>query len=79
MTDKVIKVYSTPTCPWCRKAKSYFNENNIQFQDINVAGDKEKLQEMITLTSQRGVPVIVIGDEVMVGFNQGKIEKSLSA
>lgn len=77
MTNKDIKVYSTTTCPWCRKAKDYFVEKNIEFLDINVSEDKEKLQEMIGLSGQRGVPVIVIGGEVIVGFNQSKVERLL--
>lgn len=78
MANKDIKVYSTMTCPWCRKAKDYFKENNIQFQDINVSDDKEKLQEMVTLSGQRGVPVIVVDGSVIIGFNQSKIEKLLA-
>ena len=78
MTDKSIKVYSTTTCPWCRKAKDYFKEKNIEFVDINVSEDKEKLQEMINLSGQRGVPVIIVDGEVIVGFNQSKLEKLLA-
>ncbi|MHB1457217.1 MAG: glutaredoxin family protein [Armatimonadota bacterium] len=78
MINKDIKVYSTTTCPWCRKAKDYFNEKNINFVDINVSDDKAKLQEMINLSGQRGVPVIVIDGEVIVGFNQSKVEKLLA-
>jgi len=78
MANKDIKVYSTMTCPWCRKAKDYFKENNIQYQDINVSDNKDKLQEMITLSGQRGVPVIVVDGSVIIGFNQSKIEKLLA-
>lgn len=78
MTNKDIKVYSTTTCPWCRKAKDYFNDKNIPFIDINVSEDKEKLQEMVSLSGQRGVPVIVVNSEVVIGFNQSKLEKLLA-
>jgi len=79
MADKDIKVYSTPTCPWCRKVKEYLKEKNVQYTDFNVAEDREKLQEMVDLTGQRGVPVIVINGQVIVGFNQGKIDEAIAA
>jgi len=71
-------MYSTPTCPWCRKAKEFLQEKGIQYSDYNVAEDREKLQEMVQLTGQHGVPVITVGDEVVVGFNQAKIEEALT-
>jgi glutaredoxin-like YruB-family protein len=76
---KDIKVYSTPTCPWCRKVKDYLKEKGVAFADYNVAEDRAKLQEMVDLTGQRGVPVVVIDGEVIVGFNQSRIDQSLSA
>ena len=79
MTDKNVKVYSTPTCPWCRKAKEYLVGKGIQFTDFNVAEDRGKLQEMVQLTGQRGVPVIVIDNDIIVGFNQAKIDQDLAA
>jgi glutaredoxin-like YruB-family protein len=79
MADKEIKVYSTSTCPWCRKAKEYFNSKGVKYSDYDVAQDREKLQEMVDLTGQRGVPVIVIGNQVIVGFNQPKIDEALAA
>lgn len=77
MADKDVRIYTTPTCPWCRKAKEYLKEKGIQFTDFNMAEDREKLQEMVQLTGQRGVPVIIIGDEVIVGFSQAKIDQAL--
>ena len=53
-----MKIYSTPTCPWCRKAKDYLVEKEVQFTDMDVSQDRDKLQEMVQLTGQRGVPVI---------------------
>ena len=79
MTEKDIKVYSTPTCPWCRKAKDYLKEKGVQFTEYNVGEDRSKLQEMVELSGQRGVPVIKIDDDVIVGFNQSKIDQDLAA
>lgn len=79
MADKEVKIYTTPTCPWCRKAKEYLAEKGVQFTDFNVAEDRNKLQEMVHLTSQRGVPVIVIDSQMIVGFDQAKIDQALAA
>lgn len=79
MANKEIKVYSTKTCPWCKKAKDYLTDKGVEFQDFNVAEDREKLQEMVQLSGQRGVPVIVIDNNVIVGFNQAKIDQNLAA
>lgn len=76
---KEVKIYSTPTCHFCHMAKDYFKENNIEYTDYNVAEDAEKRAEMLEKTGQMGVPVIIIGDEVTIGFNQARIEELLSA
>lgn len=72
-----IKVYSTPTCPFCIEAKKYFRNKNIEFEDIDVSFDPHKADEMIKLSGQMGVPVIVIGDQVIVGFVEDEIEEAL--
>lgn len=79
MADKDIKVYSTPTCPWCKKVKEYLTSKGVPYTDYNVAGDKAKLDEMVNLTGQRGVPIVVIDGEVIVGFDQGKIDQAIAA
>jgi glutaredoxin 3 len=79
MAEKVVTVYSVPTCPWCKKAKAYFTEKGVKFADINVAEDKAKLDEMVKLTNQRGVPVIVIGETTLIGFNEEKVAAALAA
>ncbi|MBU0457801.1 MAG: glutaredoxin domain-containing protein [Nanoarchaeota archaeon] len=72
-----VKIYSTKSCPWCQKAKEYFKEKKIKFTDVNVAEDNQARDEMIEKSGQMGVPVIEIGDKVIVGFNLEKIEKAL--
>lgn len=73
-----ITIYSTPTCPHCVMAKKFLKEKNIPFTDIDVAADTEKAEEMIKLSGQMGVPVIKIDDQIVVGFDQGEIEKIIS-
>ncbi|MBI4835266.1 MAG: glutaredoxin family protein [Planctomycetes bacterium] len=75
---KQVKVYSTPTCPWCRKAKEYLQNKGIQFENCDVSSDRAKADEMVKLTGQMGVPVIVIDKEIIIGFDTAKIDKLLS-
>lgn len=74
-----VEMYTTPTCPWCKKAKDYLTEKGVDFTDHNVIEDPSKLQEMVELTGQRGVPVIRIGDKVIVGFDPAGIDKALES
>ena len=78
MTDKAVAVYSTPTCPYCKRAKDYLTRKGIAFTDYNVAEDREKTKEMIEKSKQMGVPVIVAGDDIIIGFNQAKLDSLLS-
>jgi glutaredoxin 3 len=78
MADKKVVIYATPTCPNCKWTKEYLTEKGVQYTDLNVAGSKELIKEMIDKSGQMSVPVIVIDNQVVVGFNQGKIDKLLS-
>jgi glutaredoxin 3 len=72
-----VKIYSTPTCPWCKKAKAYFKENKIEFTDVDVSSDEAAQKEMVEKSGQMGVPVIDIDGKILVGFDQAKIEEAL--
>ena len=74
---KKVEIYSTPTCHFCDLAKHYFADNNIEFTNYNVAEDQAKRAEMVEITGQLGVPVIKIGDDVVIGFNKEKIAELL--
>ena len=76
---KDVTIYSTPVCHYCQAAKEFFKENNVAYAEHDVAGDADKRQEMIEMTGQMGVPVIRIGDDVIIGFDQQKIEELLAA
>ena len=78
MTDKKVAIYSTPTCPWCKKAKEYLSQKGISYTEHNVAESKDAAKEMIRKSGQMGVPVISIDDEVVVGFNQSKLDSLLA-
>ena len=73
-----VTVYSTPTCHFCHMAKDFFKENNVAFEEFNVAEDLGKRKEMVDKTGQMGVPVIIIDNNVIVGFNKPKIADLLN-
>ncbi|HHE36701.1 MAG TPA: NrdH-redoxin [Candidatus Woesearchaeota archaeon] len=77
MAEK-IKVYSTPTCPWCERVKEFLKERKVEFEDIDVSMNREAAMEMIEKSGQMGVPVIDINGRIIIGFNQAAIEEALS-
>jgi glutaredoxin 3 len=77
MEQKEVFIYSTPSCHFCHAAKEFFTAHDVKFTDYNVATDLEKRKEMIEMTGQMGVPVIHIGDDVVVGFDQKMVSQLL--
>jgi len=77
MEQKSVTIYSTPTCHFCHAAKEFFKQNNVEFTDHNVAQDVEKRKEMLDKSRQMGVPVIFIGDDMVIGFDEGRIRSLL--
>ena len=75
---KDVTIYSTPVCHYCQAAKEYFKEHNVVFTEHDVASDTDKRQEMIEMTGQMGVPVIRIGDDVVIGFDEQKVSELLT-
>lgn len=68
---KKVEIYSTENCHFCHLAKDYFKANNVEFADYNVGVDTAKRNEMLEISGQMGVPVIVIDrKDVIIGFNQ---------
>ncbi len=74
-----VKIYSTPTCHYCKQAKDYLDEKGIDYDAFDVTADKEALAEMKKVSGARSVPVICIGDEVIVGFEKGHVDRALKA
>ncbi len=73
-----VTVYSTPTCPFCKQAKAFLNDNNIPYTDIDVSANHDEAQEMIHKSGQMGVPVIDVGGEIIVGFDERELKKALN-
>lgn len=74
-----VTIYSTPTCPYCKQAKQFFKERNVPYEEKDVASDAQAQREMIERSYQMGVPVIILGEEVIVGFNKEALQKWLDA
>jgi glutaredoxin-like YruB-family protein len=74
----MIKVYSTPTCPYCVTLKKFLEEKGVKFEYIDVSKDEQALDEMIEKSGQMGVPVVDIDGQITVGFNKNKILELLN-
>ncbi|MCX7747877.1 MAG: glutathione S-transferase N-terminal domain-containing protein [Clostridia bacterium] len=72
-----VKVYSTPTCPWCKTAKDYLSSKQIRFEDVDVSANRDAATEMVNKSGQRGVPVIDINGNIIVGFDKDRIDTLL--
>ncbi|MFH1134008.1 MAG: glutaredoxin family protein [Nanoarchaeota archaeon] len=72
-----VIVYSTPTCPWCVKAKDFLKARGVPFKDVNVREDRVAAVDLVAKTGQMSVPVIEIGDTVLIGFDRAKVAELL--
>jgi len=80
---KEVRIYSTPSCMYCRAAKEFFKKNNVAYTDYDVSTDAQRRQEMIDKSGQMGVPVIFVSDpsnpsgqaEMVVGFDESKLSE----
>lgn len=83
MAEKKVKkkakviVYSTPTCPWCRKTKEFLKEKKVAFKDYDVSVDEAARDEMIQKSDQMGVPVLDINGKIIVGYDEEAIKAAL--
>jgi len=76
--QKSVTVYSTPTCSWCTRLKSYLNDKGIKYSEIDVSKDSKAAEAMVKKSGQQGVPQTTIGSEHIVGFDKARIDKLLN-
>lgn len=76
--NKDVIVYSTPSCGYCYTLKSYLQENNIKYEEININKDPEERKKMEELSGQKNIPVTIIGEEIVIGWNKKKIKELLN-
>ncbi len=72
-----IIVFSTPSCGWCRKLKSYLREKGFRFRDVDISKDEKAVQDVMRKTGQTGVPVTLINNRPIIGFNRAEIDRAL--
>jgi len=72
-----VKVYSTPTCPWCTKVKEYLQSIGVEFENVDVSKDRDAAMAMVKKTRQMGVPVTEIGENFIIGFDKDSIDQAL--
>ena len=72
-----VKIYTTPTCPYCKMAKKFLDDNGIRYREFNVAEDKTARKEMKDKCNSLAVPTICIDNEVLIGFDEGQLKEKL--
>ena len=72
-----VKIYTTSTCPWCKKTKAFFKANKVKFTEIDVGINQKAAKEMMKKSGQMGVPVIDINGDIIVGYNESALKKAL--
>ncbi len=76
-TQPTVVVFTTPTCSWCRVVKQHLKKHNIRFKEIDVSKDERAARDMVRRTGQQGVPVTLIQNRPIVGFNKQQINHLL--
>lgn len=79
MNDSKVTVYSATWCAFCHAAKNYFDQKGVKYVDKDVEKDPAAGLEAVDKSQQRGIPVIDIGGEVIVGFDRPRIDAALAA
>lgn len=72
-----VTIYSTPTCPWCKKAKQFLDANKVAYKDLNVASDVAARKEMVKKSGQLGVPVVDVDGQIIVGYDEPRLKELL--
>ena len=73
----MVKIYTTPTCVYCKMAKDFFKKNGVEYEEHDVARDLKAREEMFQKSHQMGVPVIDVNGEIIVGFDREHLAKLL--
>lgn len=79
MSDTPITIYSAVWCGFCHAAKDYFDKLGVKYIDRDVEKDPQAAVESVTKSQQRGIPVIDIAGDIIIGFDRPKIDAALKA
>lgn len=69
----MVKIYSTPVCPYCHTLKAFLKNEGVSYEDVDVSKDKNALEEMIQKTGRAEVPIVDIDGEIVIGFDKERI------
>lgn len=75
-THRVL-IFTTPSCPWCRRAKAYLRDQRVPFREVDVSRDASAARDLARRSGQMGVPVIEIDGRPIVGFDRPQIDRLL--
>ena len=78
ITQPSVILFTTPTCSWCRTVKQYLRKNDIRFKEVDITRDEVAARDMVRRTGQQGVPVTLINNRPVVGFNKNEINRLLN-
>ena len=78
MNQKQVTIYTTKTCGYCRATKDLFKDNNIAYTEVDVTTDTVKQREMVEKSGQMGVPVILVGNDLIIGYDRSRLGKALN-
>jgi glutaredoxin-like YruB-family protein len=73
-----VKIYTTPTCGYCHQAKRFLDGLGVNYTEYDVSTDRTAAEEMVNLTGQMGVPVFIVDGQVVIGFDQTRLEQMLA-
>ena len=59
---KTVKIYTTPICPYCHRAKRLLDTKGVPYDEIDVSGDDQARIDLAERTGRRTVPQIFIGE-----------------
>ncbi len=76
--EKKVIIYTTPICPYCQAIKDYFNDNDIEYEEKDISQDKKARDKMVKKSGSKGVPVVEINGEIIIGFDKKKIASLLN-
>lgn len=76
--EQTVTFYSNPTCPYCETAREFLEDKGVSYEEIDVSRDEEAQQKMVKKTGRMAVPTMVIGDEVITGFDLEKLNRMLA-
>ena len=74
---KKVKIYTTPICPQCERAKEFLKDKKIRYEEIDVSKNKEQASQIFEKSGKKIVPIIEIGNKIIIGFDRKSIEKTL--